>query len=86
MTFTGSIIIITQDITKSYLISSQDVSFKKKKNRNIQNTENGYSNGLFTSVRLMTSFLTHHQRPKDYTIECQQRLNGTKNMNIIVLL
>ena len=54
-------------VIKSYLISSRDFSFKKKKNRKIQNTENG----LFTSVRLMTSLLT----PNDYTIEPQQRHN-----------
>ena len=41
---------------------------------------------MFTHVRLMTSFLTHYQRPTDYIIERQQRHNGTKNINIIVLL
>ena len=59
---------------------------KKKKKCKIQNTENGYSNGLFTNVRLMTSFLTYHQQPTDYTIERQQHHNGIKNINVIVLL
>ena len=59
---------------------------RRKKNSKNQNTENGYSNGLVTNMRLMTSFLTHHQRPADYTIERRQRHNGTKNINIIVLL
>ena len=60
--------------------------FTRNKIRKIQNTENEYSNGLFTNVRLMMSFLTHHQRPTDYTIKRQQRYNGTKNINIIILL
>ena len=42
------------------------------------------NNDLFTNVRLMTSFLKHHQRPTDYTIEHQQLHSGTKYINIIV--
>ena len=72
------------EILPAYLISSQKFSFKNI--AKFKNTENGYSNGLLTNVQVMTSFLTHHQRPTDYTIGRQQRHNGTKNINIIVSL
>ena len=55
--------------------------FLEEKN---QNTENGNSNGFFTCMRLMTSFLKHHQQSTDYTIKRQQRRNDTKNKNIII--
>ena len=44
---------------KSYLISSQNVSFQMKNNRKIQN-------GLCTNVRLMTSFPNQQQCHKVY--------------------
>ena len=69
------------------MISSQNVSFlEEKKSQNSKHRERVFQRFLFTTVRLMTSFLTHCQRPTDYTIKPQQRHNGTKNMNMIILL